>query len=81
MTRAIAVYNVQRGVTKTSTHLFRHTFAKNYILAGGGMIQLQAILGHSTMDMTRRYINLYGTDIQRDFDRLNPLNHILAKGQ
>ena len=36
MTRAIAVYNVQRGVTKTSTHLFRHTFAKNYILAGGG---------------------------------------------
>ena len=78
---AIRKYNLSRGVTKTSTHLFRHTFAKNYILAGGGMIQLQAILGHSTMDMTRKYINLYGNDIQRDFDRLNPLNNILAKGQ
>lgn len=41
---AIRKYNLSRGVTKTSVHLFRHTFAKNYILAGGGMIQLQAIL-------------------------------------
>ena len=48
-------YNIARGVTKTSTHLFRHTFAKNYILAGGGMMQLQAILEHSTLDMTRKY--------------------------
>ena len=78
---SIRKYNLSRGVTKTSTHLFRHTFAKNYILAGGGMIQLQAILGHSTLDMTRKYVNLYGTDIQRDFDRLNPLNNILAKDQ
>ncbi len=77
----IRTYNISRGVTKTSTHLFRHTFAKNYILAGGGMIQLQAILGHSTMDMTRKYINLYGTDIQRDFDRLNPLNNLMSNGQ
>ena len=76
----IRKYNIERGVTKTSTHLFRHTFAKNYILAGGGMIQLQAILGHSTLDMTRKYVNLYGNDIQRDFDRLNPLNNLLAKG-
>ncbi len=28
---AIRKYNLSRGVTKTSTHLFRHTFAKNYI--------------------------------------------------
>ena len=75
---SIRRYNISRGVTKTSLHLFRHTFAKNYILAGGGMAQLQAILGHSTLDMTRKYVNLYGKDIQRDFDRLNPLNNILA---
>ena len=78
MGQAIREYNVSRGVMKTSTHLFRHTFAKNYILAGGGMVQLQAILGHSTLEMTRRYVNLYGKDIQRDFDLLNPLNNVLA---
>ena len=37
------------------------------------MVQLQSILGHSTLDMTKKYVHLYGKDIQRDFDRLNPL--------
>ena len=74
---AISRYNLSRKVSKTSIHLFRHTFAKNYILAGGGMLQLQVILGHSTLDMTRKYVNLYGKDVHRDFDRLNPLNNIL----
>ena len=78
MEDAVRHYNISRNVTKTSLHLFRHTFAKNYILAGGGMVQLQSILGHSTLDMTRRYINLYGRDIHRDFDKLNPLNNIMS---
>ena len=76
---SMRAYNLGRGVSKTSLHLFRHTFAKNYILAGGGMVQLQALLGHSTLDMTRKYIRLYSQDIQRDFERLNPLNNILHK--
>lgn len=74
---AVRRYNISRGVTKTSIHLFRHTFAKNFILAGGGMVQLQALLGHSTMDMTRHYVNLYGLDLQRDYARLNPLDNLL----
>ena len=78
MEDAVRHYNISRNVAKTSLHLFRHTFAKNYILAGGGMVQLQSILGHSTLDMTRRYINLYGRDIHRDFDKLNPLNNIMS---
>ena len=78
---AVLHFNIGRGVTKTSLHLFRHTFAKNYIMAGGGMVQLQAILGHSTLDMTRKYVNLYGQDIQRDFNRLNPLNNVIARNQ
>ena len=76
---AIGRYNISRGVTKTSCHLFRHTFAKNFILAGGGMIQLQALLGHSTMDMTRHYVNIYGLDLQRDFERLNPLDTFMKR--
>ncbi len=74
---AVARYNVARGVSKTSIHLFRHTFAKNFILAGGGMVQLQALLGHSTLDMTRHYVNIYGLDLKRDYERLNPLDNLL----
>ena len=36
---AIRKYNQSRGVSKTSIHLFRHTFAKNWILNGRRYIQ------------------------------------------
>lgn len=64
MGRAIADYNKSRGVAKTSIHLFRHTFAKNWIMSGGDLHSLQRILGHSTLDMVTKYANLYGEDLK-----------------
>lgn len=37
-------YNLKRGVNKTSIHLYRHTFAKKWILGGGDLFSLQIIL-------------------------------------
>ena len=34
------------------------------------------LMGHSTLDMTRHYVNLYGADLSKDFERLNPLDNI-----
>jgi integrase/recombinase XerD len=49
---AIERYNERRGVLKTSTHLFRHTFARKYLIdCGGNAFTLQKLLGHSTLDM------------------------------
>lgn len=62
MQHAIARYNKKRGVEKTSIHAFRHTFAKHYITSGGDAFKLQRLLGHSTLDVTLNYVNLYGTD-------------------
>ncbi len=76
---SLARYNAARGVSKTSAHLFRHTYAKNFILAGGGMAQLQCLLGHSTLDMTRHYVNIYGMELQKDYERLNPLDTFLKR--
>lgn len=51
---AVVRYNTSRGVSKTSIHLFRHTFAKKYLIdCGGDAFTLQRILGHSTLDMTK----------------------------
>lgn len=72
---AIADYNKSRGVSKTSIHLFRHTFAKNYIMAGGSPVKLQKLLNHKTIDMTMKYVNLYGEDIANDLDLFNPLDN------
>ncbi|GCD81387.1 hypothetical protein PTHTG4_04490 [Parageobacillus thermoglucosidasius] len=65
----------KRGVEKTSIHAFRHTFAKHYITSGGDAFKLQRLLGHSTLDVTLNYVNLYGTDLKEDFDK----HSILAK--
>jgi integrase/recombinase XerD len=76
---AIRVYNLARGVDKTSLHLFRHTYAQFYIKAGGDPFRLQKLLGHSDLTMTRRYVALYADDLKESYDRLNPLEQMAAR--
>ena len=33
-------------------------------------------MGHSTLDMTKEYVTLFGNDLQIDFERFNPLDTI-----
>ena len=72
---AIARYNRARGVDKTSIHLYRHTFAKNWILNGGDIFRLKSILGHSSIDIVKEYAEMFGSDLKRNFDRFNPLDN------
>lgn len=72
---SIERYNKSRGVNKTSIHLFRHTFAKDYIVNGGNPAKLQKLLNHKTIQMTMHYVNLYGEDISSDLDAFNPLDN------
>lgn len=39
-------------------HDLRHTFASNFLMGGGNIYDLQKILGHSTIQMTERYLHL-----------------------
>ena len=75
---AIRDYNLSRGVSITSAHALRHTFAKNYIASGGDCFKLQKILGHSTLDMTRKYVDLLTEDIQNDFEEHNLLEKLAS---
>ena len=71
---AITHYNHSRGVEKTSIHLFRHTFARKYLVdCGGNVFTLQKLLGHATLKMTKHYCNIYDADIAKSFDRFSPL--------
>ena len=71
---SIKRYCRDHGIDKFGIHIFRHTFAKQFILNGGGVFQLQKILGHSTLDMTRKYVNLYADDLKSDMQNCNPLD-------
>ncbi len=39
-------------------HDLRHTYASHYIMNGGGLAELQMLLGHSTPIMTQKYAHL-----------------------
>ncbi|MFA7467606.1 MAG: tyrosine-type recombinase/integrase [Desulfotomaculaceae bacterium] len=62
---------------RVSPHTFRHTFAKLYIMRGGDPFSLQAMLGHSTLDMVRHYVNLWGSDLQKMHRQFSPVDHLL----
>jgi len=55
-------------------HAFRHTFAVNYLRRGGSVFHLQKVLGHSTLEMTRRYANLMTEDLQAMHERVSLLS-------
>ena len=74
--KVIATYNRSRGVQKTSIHLFRHTFAKNWILNGGDIIILQKMLGQKSLKMVTRYANLYAPDIKPKAEEHALLNNV-----
>jgi len=57
-----------------SFHTLRHTFAVNYVRNGGDVFRLQRILGHSTLEMTRRYVNLQTSDLQAVHSKLSLLS-------
>ena len=51
----------------------RHTIAVNYLRKGGSVFRLQKMLGHSTLEMTRRYANLMTEDLQAIHQKLSLL--------
>ena len=67
----ISKYNRKRGVEKTSIHLFRHTFAKNYYLKTKDIYSLCNLLGHSSVSTTQEYLK--DLDVKDfDFNSYNP---------
>lgn len=55
-------------------HCFRHTFGANYIRRGGSVFHLQRALGHSSLEMSRRYSNLNVADLQANHESISLLS-------
>jgi integrase/recombinase XerD len=64
-----------KGV-RCSCHTFRHTMAKMSVKAGAGIFELQQILGHTSMEMVRVYVNLFSNDVKDKHKLFSPLNQI-----
>lgn len=80
--QSVARYNERRGVQKTSIHLFRHTFARKYLVdCGGDAFTLQKLLGHSTLNMTKHYCTIFDADITKNYDNFSPLAQMENKSE
>ncbi len=64
-------YGKAAGIEGFSAHKLRHTFAHDLLEAGTPLERVAAILGHSSLDTTRLYVEPSEDDLQRDVDKLS----------
>lgn len=76
LTHSFIKYCKKRGSSHTNIHGLRHSFALGYIRNGGNQFKLQKILGHSSLEMTKRYVALVSEDLKEDFDKFSTLDNI-----
>lgn len=59
-----------------SPHMLRRTYAKNAVISGIDAFSLARLLGHSTLSVTQKYVQFWGSDLKeqakkhRDFTKL-----------
>jgi site-specific recombinase XerD len=57
-------------------HTCRHTFSVRYLVNGGDAFSLQKILGHTSLEMTRKYVNLASGDVREKHRRFSPMDNL-----
>lgn len=70
------VYGKKIG-KKVHPHLLRHSFARLMVIQGTDAFTLMALLGHTDITITKRYVHLFSEDVQEVHKRLSPLNKVM----
>lgn len=63
------------GIENVHPHRFRHTFAITFLRNGGSVLELQAMLGHSTLETVKIYARLAQIDLREAQKRASPADN------
>ena len=76
--RRLSHYSEKAGV-KIRPYDLRHAFALFYLRNGGNLLALQKTMGHTTLDMTRRYVALVEGDLQEQHSIASPVAKLVPE--
>lgn len=66
----------KRSGLNVSPHVLRRTFATMSLRAGMNIIHLQGLMGHSSLEMTRKYIQLLESDLVEAHRMHGPIDNL-----
>lgn len=69
---------VRAEIPRLKAHLLRHTFATRYLENGGDMYSLQQILGHTSLEMVKRYVHTTHRKTVSKFPDFSPLDNLFC---
>jgi site-specific recombinase XerD len=61
---------------RVSPHIFRHTFATQYLANGGNALYLREIMGHKSLLTTLKYTHLQARDLQKQHMKFSPVMNL-----
>ncbi len=68
-------------IPRLHAHLLRHTFAIHYLMAGGDVFSLQRILGHSSLEVTRMYVNMVASQVKEKHRLFSPMDNMPMRSE
>jgi site-specific recombinase XerD len=64
---------------RCSAHTFRHYFAVSFLRGGGNTFTLKELLGHTTLEMTNKYVALAQADLEAQHRQFSPADRLKRK--
>lgn len=73
--RTLRIHGEKAGV-KVTPHILRNNFAKYYLMNGGDLTTLSRLLGHSSLEVTKVYLDFTTDEIRDQYQKFSPMNNL-----